>query len=186
MSITKFAPLIVCVLTVSACGWFNNTKSIRPGNGTFLTPIPSPTSEPTKSGSDQGPSDASSPQPEASPPADTAVPTAEPNAPTSEPQTDPTAMPTEIPSPEPSASAGLVYADVQGIIKAACEECHKPGGEREKTPLTNFEEVKKARKGVTRKIQRCTMPPDDDVFCRSEDAKKLLEWLNTGSDLPPL
>lgn len=86
----------------------------------------------------------------------------------------------------------LDYADVEGIIQDNCLGCHSEGAPAEFLPFETLENIKPNNKRMADALRDGRMPYGDPNFVDTEDGKKLLGWLENGTEfaapppVPPL
>lgn len=160
---------------------------------------PEPSASPSSSDGSQEPSDQQDSAPASATPATSATPVvassptpvsdASPipsQAPTSEPVPEPTAIDGRDPlTPSPTATPALTYTELKPIIDRDCARCHNPSSDSDASasPLTSLDEIRLSRRAMIRKLEKAKMPPARPDYPTTDDGKKLLEWLRSGSDL---
>jgi hypothetical protein len=78
-----------------------------------------------------------------------------------------------------TGGGSLTFADVQSILANACASCHHHQGQ-----FATLADVQAAQQDILAKIQSGDMPQGDDgSFAQSPDGQKLLNWLQSGTDL---
>ena len=77
-----------------------------------------------------------------------------------------------------SGGGGLTFADVKDILASACASCHHHDGQ-----FGTLADVQGGQQDILDRIQSGSMPPSDGSFAQSADGKKLIQWLQSGTDL---
>jgi uncharacterized membrane protein len=89
--------------------------------------------------------------------------------------------------PSAPAAAQLLYADVKTIIDDNCVVCHTTGGAMDGLPFETLAQIKGNQDRMAKAIKEGVMPFGNPDFADTADGKKLITWLETGTDLkdPP-
>lgn len=179
---------ITLLMFVSACGLFSKSSDHSDSN-------PAPVATPTANRGNLDGERTPAPEVTATPVAEsTEQPVAESTEQPVVEQT-PVATPGETPVVvEPTPQPNLdTYVEISPLITARCTGCHNSASENpraKKYLMSTLDEVKALREKIIAELTNCKMPPrrattpaDVPVYCTTEDGKRLLSWLKSGSDL---
>ena len=81
------------------------------------------------------------------------------------------------------ASAQIKYQDIKSIVDDHCVVCHSSDGPMNALPFESLVQIKGNQDRMFKAIENRVMPYGNPDFIDTDDGKKLILWLKTGSDL---
>lgn len=88
-------------------------------------------------------------------------------------------------APTPTPDGKLGFADVEAVFKEKCQSCHVAGA-AERKPLLTLADVKLVRYAALSRLKadnENVMPPSSREFKKSDEGKKLIQYLSEGREM---